>query len=1341
MSKGAAILAVGHGLSDSTSPLTSLVAQIGETLLSNEGWRVRRLSPLAGERDGADRASWKRCLSELCDDTVDTIVLALAGAVTMHDDEPCLVTGPDAARYPEEHALPLAWITEKLRNCTADRVVVVASLEGPQGDTGWLDALATNRARHVIATERSEGRALALHALLAGTRGGAIDPRTGTITLRSLGDYLGKTVKHVRLQVSNESATLASSPPLAGPWDARLTSRPGVPRSTEQEEVLGTVLPGRFKIERELARGAFGNVYLARQLSVDRDVAVKVLHGAVAPGSETGRLFVQEIQSVGRLDHPNIVRIFQADITAQGSLFYAMELLAGRDLQQIVDEGVVEKSRALALARQLATALGAAHDVGLVHADVKPANAVVVPPKKEEDTERLVLLDFGLARLRSETTSAGGTPAYMAPEQLRDARVDARSDVFSAALVLVTLLTGWRRRGADQLVPPLDAITDAKLRGVLAKALALAPGDRYQHGGELAAALGASASVSATTTLAGALASSPPFRHLAPFTETDRDRLYGRDREIATLVEHVLFRRAVVYTAPSGTGKTSLLRAGLVTRLASLGVSCVYVACHGREPPDLARAIWPEGTTAVAAAAARIAKEGKRLVVVVDQVEAPLASAGFAAALRELERATASIDEGRALGVVFSVREDVLASLLAQLHDQTNVLRLGPLSPDAAREAIVGPLIERRVMIEEPLLAALLADLQRAASLLAAEMRWSAPQAVYPPHLQLACSSLFDQLEPGEELLTLRHYEQLGGLDEIVRDYLDRVLETELPGEQVAIARRILLALIDSDRARAVRTDAELAVLAGEDIAPVIEALRLRGVIVPLRAHNGEPAWELVHDSLVPRVLAWTDRQDLARQRALEIVRHHLRGSDDRRPSLLNAAELREVRPFKAAIDELDRDWTARGASKWTPVRLVALSRRTRRDRWIALALSVITALCIAGFLGLRWFREREERLNEELLSKADLGVFTLELHAFDWNALTLEPKQVPTSKLPLLRWRLLEPSAEDELSPSTSDIPLDRTELPSGGERVWRVETRGGKAILQVEGRGQNGERCAPSNVPLARLPGYAGRERAIRIVVIIPTCAATHSGTVAIPGGAYRSGGKGNPPVEIGRTLDASDIAVEQDVRLETFEMDRTEVSNAAYRTFAAPQNATLVAPPAYPVTKGFPANAGNNDYPVTDITWQQARAFCRFMGKELPSDHEWERALRGGLTIAGAPNPNPIRTLPWGTADTSFANLRETGEEGRRFEGGERTAAIGESTRDVSVEGILNLAGNVQEWTRTPMGAGFYSTRGCSWNICTRATLVNTLAVSNMRLSTFKFFELGVRCVVEGPHPNSD
>ena len=1320
MSKAAAILGVGYGLGDATAVLTSLVAQVGETLLASPGgWRVRRLSPLAGERDGADRASLKRHLAELCEADVDTIVVVLAGVVVMQAGEPCLVAGPDVARYPEDATLPLAWIRDRIRTCRADRVVVVASLEGP-ADDDWLDALATGRARHVVAIERSANRALALRVLLDGVRGAAIDPKTGTVTLRSLGDHLARVVGHARLQRSDASETLASSPPLAGPWDARLTSRPG-PRAPTDEALVGTVLPGRFEIVRELARGSFGNVYAAHQLSVDREVAVKVLHGTLAPGSEAGRLFVHEIQSVGRLDHPNIVRIYQADITARGSLFYAMELLAGRDLQQIIEhDGVMPRPRAVALARQLAAALGAAHEAELVHADVKPANAIVVPGKPDD---RLVLIDFGLARLRGtggNHDSAGGTPAYMAPEQLRDGRVDPRSDVFSAALVLVTLLTGWRRRTADALVPPLDEIDEPELRSVLAKALALVPGDRYANGAELAAALGDGAH-------AATIATSPPFRHLAAFTEADRDRLHGRDGEIATLVEHVLFRRAVVYTAPSGTGKTSLLRAGLVPRLGALGVACVYVACHGREPPDLARAIWPEGDTPAAAAALRIAREHQRLVVVVDQVEAALASPELAAGLRELERASLELE----LGVVLSVREDVLASLLACLDGHGSVLRLGPLAPDGAREAIVGPLIERRVTIEEPLLVALLADLERAAKAIATEMRWSAEDAVYPPHLQLACSTLCDWLGPGEDVLTLRHYEQLGGLDEIVRDYLDRVIETELPAELLATARHVLLALVDRDRTRAVRTEAELAEQLPADarLEPVLEALRQRGLVVPLRTANGQPAWELVHDSLVPRVLAWSDREDLARQRALEIVRHHLRVSHGEQPSLLTAAELREVTDHGAAIAELDREWGKRGPRPWSPVALVARSRRARRDRWLAIVVGVMVAGGLAGFLGLRWFRERQERRREELLGNADVGTFLLELHAFDWDAATQQPVAVAMSRLPGLGWQLFDTSADDDLAPSTTPIVAEREGLAGADARArtWRVQARGGKAILVISRPG-----CAPSVVPLARLPGYAARDRPPTFRIDVPTCEATRHDTIEIEAGPYLSGGLGEPPIVAIEDLALEDVPPEQTVDVPRFAIDRTEVSNAAYQMLTRPVHATALAAPAYPTSTSI-GDAAAPSYPVAGISWAQARAYCRFVGKRLPSDEEWEKASRGGLRIHGRPNPMPRRSVPWGSAASVPANVKDTG--------GQKPAPVGTTPGDVSPYGVLDLAGNVQEWTRTVVERDFYDTRGCGWNICTRATLPSMLAIPNTRTATFKSFELGFRCVVEGAAPGTD
>src|SRR5262249_43928091 len=156
-------------------------------------------------------------------------------------------------------------------------------------------------------------------------RGAALDPGTGTITMRSLSDHLRRAVRRIAIQSSSSAETLAPSPPLGGPWAERpstvgstLRAPRGVATTDAPEDLVGAVLPGRFRIDRRLARGSFGTVYRARQLSIDRDVAVKVLNAGIDPASEEGRLFVQEIQSVGRIDHAHVVRIYHADIMLDG---------------------------------------------------------------------------------------------------------------------------------------------------------------------------------------------------------------------------------------------------------------------------------------------------------------------------------------------------------------------------------------------------------------------------------------------------------------------------------------------------------------------------------------------------------------------------------------------------------------------------------------------------------------------------------------------------------------------------------------------------------------------------------------------------------------------------------------------------------------------------------------------------------------------------------------------------------------------------------------------------------------------------------------------------------------
>ncbi len=450
-----------------TAPTVATMGRVGEVLLAtSRRWRVHRLGAAASERDAAHRANLKRQLDELTRAELDAAVLVVVGATTRLDDGAlALITGPLFRDYPDDATLPLRWIQARLRTCRAPRLVAVFALwsadDAPLAPAAALDELGTELPGHLIAVGVGATHAAVVDELHRGLSGDATAADTGTVTMTSLSAHLAARCGDAALQRASDPETLLAPPPLSLMWHQGRPPRTGRARGPAADDLTTHVLPGRIRIDERIATGSFGVVYRGRQLTVDRDVAIKVLHPAIDPSSEDGRLFVEEIQHVGRLDHPNIVRIHLADLGPDGRLFFVMELLDGRDLQHVLDdEGPLEATRAQALALQLLGALDAAHEAGLVHADVKPGNALIVPTR---DGERLVLVDFGLARLRRRgeaVASAGGTPAYMAPEQLALGRVDARSDLYAAGLVLATMLTGWRRRAADQLAPPLELIAD-----------------------------------------------------------------------------------------------------------------------------------------------------------------------------------------------------------------------------------------------------------------------------------------------------------------------------------------------------------------------------------------------------------------------------------------------------------------------------------------------------------------------------------------------------------------------------------------------------------------------------------------------------------------------------------------------------------------------------------------------------------------------------------------------------------------------------------------------------------------------------------------------------------------
>ena len=248
-----------------------------------------------------------------------------------------------------------------------------------------------------------------------------------------------------------------------------------------------------YRIESLLGRGGMGVVYRAHDLALDRNVALKLLAPELAEDVRFRDRFLRESRLAASLDHPAIVPIYDAGEVG-GQLYIAMRLVDGTDLKRLLaEEGVLTPERALPLLEQVADAIDAAHERGLVHRDVKPSNVLV------DARGHCYLADFGLSRRLAEpTTRLGaarsvGTVDYVAPEQIRGDEVDGRADLYSLGCLLYECLSGRPPfAGSETAVvfahlerePPVLP----RLEAVIAKALAKDPDERYQSGAQLIAA-------------------------------------------------------------------------------------------------------------------------------------------------------------------------------------------------------------------------------------------------------------------------------------------------------------------------------------------------------------------------------------------------------------------------------------------------------------------------------------------------------------------------------------------------------------------------------------------------------------------------------------------------------------------------------------------------------------------------------------------------------------------------------------------------------------------------------------------------------------------------------------
>ena len=268
----------------------------------------------------------------------------------------------------------------------------------------------------------------------------------------------------------------------------------------------GTIIDGKYRVERTLGAGGMGQVVLAHHLQLQRAVAIKLV--ADAGDAELAERLIREARAASRLTGEHIARVHDVGQLPDGSPFLVMEYLLGRDLAAVIQEGRIPANLAALYVRQACEGVAEAHAAGIVHRDLKPANLFLT--QRADGSPCVKVLDFGIARTldanQPKLTSASmiiGSPAYMAPEQLAGKPCDARTDVWSLGVVLYELLTGTlpypEPSVAEQYArilegPPraprtLDGSIPNALSELTLRCLARSPSDRFPDARALGAAL------------------------------------------------------------------------------------------------------------------------------------------------------------------------------------------------------------------------------------------------------------------------------------------------------------------------------------------------------------------------------------------------------------------------------------------------------------------------------------------------------------------------------------------------------------------------------------------------------------------------------------------------------------------------------------------------------------------------------------------------------------------------------------------------------------------------------------------------------------------------------------
>jgi len=795
-----------------------------------------------------------------------------------------------------------------------------------------------------------------------------------------------------------------------------------------------------YELYERIGAGGFGEVYRAYQPAVGRQVAVKAILPQYASHPEFISRFETEAQLIARLEHLHIVPLYDYWREPDGAAYLVMRWLRGDSLGQALKDGPWSLERVGRLLEQITAALALAHERGVVHRDLKPDNILL------DEAGNAYLSDFGIAKELSRETAATkagaivGSPDYIAPEQIRGQAVTPQTDIYSLGLVLFELLTGRHpfpeTSSAEMLVKhlqePLPLLADLRpdlspaLDEIIQRATAKEAAKRFADVQEL---LDAFRLALAEDGLAPDVSPPPvdlfidetlanPYQGLEHFDEDDADLFFGREALTARLVERLNRHNFLAVVGASGSGKSSLVRAGLVPALKQNGEWLVRVMTPTTRPLEALASALTQDVESVRATATLtddlagdtrslrlygqrlLAKrQAGRLLLVVDQFE---------------ELFTASQDEGRRQAFVdnlmTAVDEEpsgpmvVVLTLRADFYQhcaQYEALRraladhqeyIGPMTAGELRRAIEEPAHSQNLHFEEGLVDLLLGDV-----------------GDEPGALPLLSHALLETWQRRRgQTLTLAGYSASGRVQGAIAKTAESVYQA-LPPTRQAIARDIFLRLTElGEGTQDTRRQADLAELlpAGDGAGQVGEVLQTLTNARLITAE--ESVAQVAHEALIrewPRLREWLDenREGLRLHRGLTQATAEW-AAHDRDPSFLYRGRrliaFDEEQGTGIALSVLETEFLAasrseRNARQETErerqrqeQQLLAEQRAAGRLRRLAVALAVFILIAVvAAVIALNNAneagRQREAaQENEELAVAAQLEAQTAEAEA-----------------------------------------------------------------------------------------------------------------------------------------------------------------------------------------------------------------------------------------------------------------------------------------------------------------------------------------------------------------------